>query len=328
MLANGRRDFLKAACAVPLALGALPARAARVDTGMIDVHAHVGNPDYLAALAAAGVRSRGYGSVTAPGVQVAGASNGPGSDSDESLAARIALMDAAGVRTQILSPSLAPYVANVAIAAATARLVNERLAVIARMHPGRFAGLASLPLPHVDAAIAELRWGLDRLGLIGVALQSTALGTSIADDRFAPLFAELNRRSAVLFIHPSVNGLHSDLLNNWNLQASAGPLFEDATVVLHLLAKSIPVRFPNLRIVIPHLGGGIATMLERLDNQMKLSIPTLAARPSEMARALWYDTASHSSATALRAAVDGLGADRLVPGSDFPVLLAFESTLR
>lgn len=65
-------------------------------------------------------------------------------------------------------------------------------------------------------------------------------------------------------------------------------------------------------------------MLDRLDNQLPLAIPGLAARPSEMARHLWYDTVAHGSAPALHAAVEAFGADRLLPGSDFPVLLSFE----
>ena len=69
-------------------------------------------------------------------------------------------------------------------------------------------------------------------------------------------------------------------------------------------------------------------MLERLDNQMPLSIGKLAAKPSEMARMLWYDTASHGSGTSLRAAIEALGSERLVPGSDFPGLLAFEAYAR
>jgi 6-methylsalicylate decarboxylase len=85
------------------------------------------------------------------------------------------------------------------------------------------------------------------------------------------------------------------------------------------------VRYPNVRIIVPHLGGGVSMMLERLDNQLPLAIAELQARPSEMARALWYDTVAHGSRAALRCAVEAFGAARLVAGSDFPTLLAFES---
>jgi 6-methylsalicylate decarboxylase len=65
-------------------------------------------------------------------------------------------------------------------------------------------------------------------------------------------------------------------------------------------------------------------MLERLDNQLPQFSPGFIGKPSELARGFWYDTVSHGSAAGLRAAVEAFGANRIVPGSDFPVLTAFE----
>ena len=293
--------------------------------GIIDVHAHVAVPTYLAALAEGGVRPPGY---VARGQTASPTSGGQSADNPAAMAGRLAMMDRAGVAMQILFPSLAPYLVDQALAVRAARLANDRHAALVQAYPGRFLGLAALPLPHIDAALAELRRGLDDLGLAGVSMHTTCLGTAIADERFAPVFAEMNRRRALLILHPSVNGLQSPLLTDWHLETSAGPLLEDVTVALQLMAANIPVRYPDLRIVVPHLGGGLATMLDRLDNQMPLAIRGLKARPSEMARSFWYDTVSHGSAPALRAAVEAFGADRIVPGSDFPVLLSFESYAR
>lgn len=293
--------------------------------GIVDMHAHVAIPAYLAALGAGGVRPTGY---SARSQNNAPTSSAKSSDSPSAMADRLAMMDQAGVAAQILFPSLAPYLADQALAVRAAALANDRHAALARAYPGRFHGLAALPLPHIEAALTELRRGLDVLGLAGVSMHSTCLGTAITDPRFDPVFEELNRRGALLILHPSVNGLRSPLLTDWHLETSAGPLLEDVTVALQLIAANVPARYPELRIVIPHLGGGLATMLERLDNQMPLAVPGLAARPSEMARRFWYDTVSHGSAAALRAAVEAFGADRIVPGSDFPVLLSFESYAR
>jgi len=289
---------------------------------IIDVHSHIAVNDYLSALAEAGIRSPGYGGATR---SPTAAGSGAGGESPESLELRIAMMDKASVKTQILSPSLAPYIADMDHSVRATRLLNDRLARTTSLHPGRLAAYVSLPLPHLDAALSEMRRGLDVLGMVGVAMHATCLGVSIADPIFDPLFVEMNARSAVLFVHPCVNGLCSHLLNDWNLEACAGPLLEDVTIGLQLLARSIPVRYPNIRIVIPHLGGGLAAMLERLDNQMPLSIPGLLGQPSEMARTFWFDTVSHGSAAALKCAVDAFGHSRLVPGSDFPVLLSFEA---
>jgi 6-methylsalicylate decarboxylase len=286
---------------------------------IIDVHAHVQVRDYLDALKAAGLHR--------PVLQSAASSAArppPAGDDDSSVLARLALMDAAGVRLQVLSPTLAPYLEDETTAVHAARVLNDAHAELTRRHPGRLASYVSLPLPHVEASLGELRRGLDVLGMAGVTMQGFCLGHSIAEDRFLPLFEEMNRRRAVLFLHPAVNGIDSPLINDWSLTAAAGPLFEDTTMALHLMVKGLPARYPDVRIIIPHLGGGLASMLSRLDNQLKLSVANLSEEPSVTARRFWYDTVSHGSAIALRAAVDAFGADRLLPGSDFPVLLNFE----
>jgi predicted TIM-barrel fold metal-dependent hydrolase len=321
-----RRRILSLALAGGLAAAAGPGRALGALTSerhrdIVDVHAHVAIPGYLGLLAQAGVKPPGYSARSASASPTSG---GSGGDNPEAIARRLALMDEAGVATQILSQSLGPYLADPEGALRAARIANDRHSALARENPGRFLGLAALPLPHVDAAIAELRRSLDDLGMAGVALHAACLGTSVADPRFNSLFAEMNRRRTMLFVHPSVNGLLSPLVLDWKLAAAAGPLLEDSVVALQLIAANIPARYPDLKIVIPHLGGGLSSMLDRLDNQLPLAIDNLAGRPSETARRFWYDSVSHGSAPALHAAAEAFGADRIVPGSDFPVLLAFE----
>ena len=321
-----RRQILSLALGGGLAAAGLPGSgpsviAATARRGIVDIHAHLAIPAYLALLARAGIRSPGY---SAQGQNAAPTSTGQSGDNPQAIAARLRLMNEAGVVSQLVSQSLGPYTSEENLAVQAARLANDRHAALAREHPGRLLGLAVLPLPHIDASLAELRRALDLLGLAGIGLHATSLGKSIADPHFAPLFAEMNRRRCLVCVHPSVNGLMSPLLLDWKLEAAAGPLLEDAVVALQLISSNVPLRYPELRIVIPHLGGGLAGMLDRLDNQLPLVIPGLAARPSEMARLFWYDSISHGSKAALRAAVEAFGASRLLPGSDFPVLLAFE----
>lgn len=317
-----RQDVI--GCAI--CLGSAAAGQARpVDRGargIVDVHAHLIVADYVAAAAQAGIRLPAFGSSPPPSSPPPGPS--PASDSDEGVELRLGLMDEAGVRVQVLSPVLAPYLDAEEAAVHLARIQNDRQSVVARNSRGRLPGFVSLPLPHVNASLAELRRGMDVLGMAGVTMQATVLGQSIADDRFAPLFDEMNSRRAVLFLHPAVNGLMSPLIRNWGLTPSVGPLLEDITVALHLIVKNIPVRYPDIKVIVPHLGGGIATMLDRLDNQVPKYVADLSGRPSEMARSMWYDTVSHASHVGLRAAVEALGSERLISGSDFPVLLDFE----
>ena len=80
------------------------------------------------------------------------------------------------------------------------------------------------------------------------------------------------------------------------------------------------MRYPNLKIIVAHLGGTLPMLLGRLDFSVHSCKGESAAAPSSIARRMWYDTVSHNYAPALRAAVDAFGADRLLLGSDFPYL--------
>lgn len=279
----------------------------------VDVHAHAVLPHYHRLLADAGVALPGYGGTSAPGL------------TDAAERGRIGLMDEAGVERQLLSAMFAPYLSDEADAERAARCVNDAHAEMVGQHPDRLSAYAALPLPHLEAAMAEVERCLDQLGMIGVALHCSCLGESVVAERFDPLYQELNRRRAVVFFHPCVNGLCSPLLTEWGLAASAGAVFEDTTVALHLIVRRIPHRFPDITFVIPHLGGSLPMLLSRLDNQLPMSSPGLPEKPSDTARGFYYDTVAHGSPAALRCAVDTLGADRILPGSDYPVLLPFES---
>lgn len=98
---------------------------------------------------------------------------------------------------------------------------------------------------------------------------------------------------------------------------------EDSIVAMHLIAAQIPSRYPNLRIIVPHLGGILPMLLSRLDGQMPRAAD--AELPSVSARRLYYDTVGWGSNPALVAACMAFGDTQLVPGSDWPFLLEWES---
>jgi predicted TIM-barrel fold metal-dependent hydrolase len=246
-------------------------------------------------------------------------------DADDAVERRIALMDQAGVGRQLLSAMFAPYLAGEADAVRAANCVNDAHAAMAAKRADRLAAYAALPLPHIEASLRELRRCLDDFGMIGVALQCFCFDESLAAERFDSIYEELNRRKAVVFFHPCVNGLCSPLISQWGLAPTAGALFEDTTIALHLILRRIPDRFPDITFIVPHLGGALPMLLNRLDNQLPLSAPGLPEKPSKTARRFYYDTVGHGSVAALRCAVDAFGADRILPGSDYPVLMAFES---
>jgi aminocarboxymuconate-semialdehyde decarboxylase len=245
----------------------------------------------------------------------------PADGSDQELASRFAMMDRAGIAMQILSAAPEfPYFQDREHAVTAARFINDAYAEMVAKHPNRFAAYAATPLPHVDASLAEMTRALDTLGMVGVTMGTSVLGRSIVDPLFDPFWEELNRRGTILFLHPSGLGACSPLIQG-GLIWPIGATIEDTLVVAHLIQQSIPIRYPRVRIIVPHLGGEISMLIRRLDNQKFIFLPKEAPPPSETVRKLWYDTVCHGYIPALRMAVDAFGADRMVLGTDFPYLV-------
>jgi predicted TIM-barrel fold metal-dependent hydrolase len=319
-----RRDFLKAATGGAAALAASSAVAVLSAPGAqqpaaklsgapdklrIDVHAHIYPNEYLDLLD----RMGGGGT----GTQIARAA--PGSGSPDELASRFQMMDRAGVKMQVLSaaPQL-PSFAKKEDSITAARFINDVYADYVRRYPDRFVAYVVTPLPHVDAAIDEMRRGVDTLGMVGVTMGTSVLTQSVADPMFDPFWEEMNQRGTILFFHPHGLGACSPLVQADKLTWPIGATIEDTTVAAHLIARQIPKRYPRVRIIVPHLGGEISMLMHRLDNQRKLYMPDDAELPSMTAKRFWYDTVSHAYAPALRLACDAFGPDRLLLGSDYP----------
>lgn len=278
---------------------------------IIDVHAHHYPQSYVRTLKRHGAEVPDR------------AINLPATDLREHLDARLRMMDEAGVAIQVLSTSPhPPYFESEASASEGARVANDTYAELIGRYPTRFRAFASLPLPHLDASMREMVRALDELKMDGINVTTTVLNRSFAESQFEPLYAEMNRRGTILFIHPSGCGLCSPMLNDYNFTWSAGAPLENTMIVLQMLARQIPIRYPNIRIVVCHLGGALPMLMPRLDHQVPTLHPNLAEAPTVTIKRFWYDTVGHGSTAAIRCANEALGADRLVLGSDYPYQLS------
>ena len=177
---------------------------------------------------------------------------------------------------------------------------------------------AALPMPHRQESLGEMGRALDQLRMAGVAMNTTVLGRALVEPDYEPVFAELNSRGAVLYLHPAGNGACSPLIGNYHLTWMVGVPVEDTISVMHLITHGIPARYPNIKIINSHLGGALPMLLQRADDQYGWEAPDTPELPSVAARRMWYDTVGHGHVPALRCAIDSLGADRLLLGTDFP----------
>ncbi len=221
----------------------------------IDVHAHYWTEGYLDLLADLGKAD-------------AGAARGIGAGGGAELEARLRLMDRAGVEIQVLSACpQSPYGQDKQKAARAASFVNDQYAELAGRQPGRFRAFAALPMPHVDESVGEMGRALDELHMAGVAMNTTVLGRALVEPDYEPVFAELNRRGAVLYLHPAGNGACSPLISNYQLTWMVGAPVEDTISIMQLITHGIPARYPDIKIINSHLGGALPMLLQRADDQ-------------------------------------------------------------
>ena len=216
----------------------------------IDVHAHYWTDDYLDFLVDLGKTDTGM-------------ARGIGAGDGEELVARLQLMDRAGVDIQVISASpQVPYSEDRDKAVAATRFVNDQYAALVARHPDRFRAFAATPMPHIEESIAEIGRALDELGMVGIAMNTTVLDRALVDSEFEPIFAELDRRDAVLYLHPAGNSACTPLIRDFNLTWMVGAPMEDTISTVQLITRGIPSRYPDIKIINSHLGGALPMLLQ------------------------------------------------------------------
>jgi predicted TIM-barrel fold metal-dependent hydrolase len=199
-----------------------------------------------------------------------------------------------------------------------ARRANDGLAEIVAAQPQRFAAVATLPLPDVDAALVELDRVYDELSLDGILLLTNLAGTYVGDPAWEPLFAALDERGAYVFVHPGLPPHPLPLPHPvWMYEFP----FETVRAVASLIYSGTLERHPAIRFQLAHLGGAAPFLAHR--------IASLADREPERAdqapagalaylRRLYYDTGLTNNAPALAATREVTSLDHIVFGTDWP----------
>jgi aminocarboxymuconate-semialdehyde decarboxylase len=232
------------------------------------------------------------------------------------LDARLAEMDEAGVDVTVLSlPPPATTFGAAATAAEMAARTNDELLEAAVSSGGRLRALISLPLPHVPESLAELHRVAGAAGLSGVQVLATGEHRDVAPDQAEPVLALCADLGLTVVLHPATDPLQ-DTYDDWALWATIGPVVSSSLAAARLVLGGLLDRVPALDLVVPHLGGVLPYLCQRLEDFG----PGEAANPlgHYLRTRLFYDTCSYHQ-PALRCAVETCGADRFVLGTDYPV---------
>jgi 6-methylsalicylate decarboxylase len=204
--------------------------------GRIDTHHHIVPPAYASWLRTKGVEA---GGLPIP---------------DWSADAAISLMDKVRVQTAIISVSTpGVHLGDDVEAREKAREVNEFAREVVRKHPTRFGFFATLCLPDLKGSMDELTYAFDKLHADGVVLLANSRGIYLGERVFDPLFDELNKRNAVVFVHPSF--LYGVEPLKGMPPFVADFLLDTTRAAVRLAGSGTLDRCPNLKIILSHAGG-------------------------------------------------------------------------
>lgn len=269
----------------------------------IDVHQHVVPPAWVAWL-----RSKG--------IHDAGGRDLPSWSVDEALR----VMEERDIATAILSvstPGVQPGGTRPsdADARSMARDVNEFAARVARDHPDRFGFFATLTLPDVDGALEEVQYAFDTLHAAGVILLANTHGHYLGAPEHEPLFAELNRRGAVVFVHPSeLAGPRVEGVPPF----AADFLLDTTRAAYRLVSTGVLRRYPDLKVILAHAGGFLPYASHRIAAAISAESQRSPFEILEDLGSFYFDIALSGSPAALPSLLAFAKPGHVLFGSDWP----------
>ena len=308
---RSRREFLTTLAAFGLAsvapAGKLFAQADASSTkrGLIDVHHHVVPPFFIAEnrdqiIAAGGGRMNPAYLNWTP---------------EQSLAT----MDKYGVEIAVLSLSVSAYWFGDAKAAArTARRVNEYIADLVRNHPQRFGLFAIIPLPDTEASLREIDYAFGALKADGIGLATSYDEKWLGNPDYQPVFEELNRRKAVVFVHPTTPMSCRTLMPDVSPMLMEIPQ-DTARAVTNMVFTGTFAKFQDIRFIFAHAGGNVPMVLGRMHQYGPKNIAEKAPNGIEYElNRHYYDIAGTAYRPAIAALKSLVPTTQIVFGSDDP----------
>jgi predicted TIM-barrel fold metal-dependent hydrolase len=240
---------------------------------------------------------------------------------------RIQEMDAAGIDLQVLShASQSLQLLDPATAVRLAPAVNDRLHQAVKRHPQRLAAFAALPTPDPAAAAAELERTVTKLGFKGAMVHGRTNGLFLDDKRFWPIFERAAALDVPIYLHPDLHphpavsdAYFKDYLAEFPLlsRSGFGYTIETATQGIRLVLSGVFDKYPNLKIIMGHLGEGVPLLLWRIDSA--LSRGKIDFRALFCAH-FWVTTSGFFSNPALRCCIEEMGIDRVLFSVDYPFM--------
>jgi predicted TIM-barrel fold metal-dependent hydrolase len=270
--------------------------------GRIDVHHHLFPPFYIKAMEEQ-MRAGGF-------------SPRPWTPSTS-----IDMMDKHGIATAFVSPVQRLVMDSMSDRSEKGRTLarqnNEYGAQMVKDYPGRFGNFAALPLPDTDGSLKEIAYALDVLKADGIALWTSYMDKWMGDPSFAPVYEELNRRNAVVFVHPARASCCRSLAGQSGIIEYD---IDTARAIDSLLFDGTLAKNPNIRFIFSHSGGAFPVLAARIiDDFPKNRADKIPHGVDYEFKKLYFDTAHAGRAPALDALKDIVPISQIMYGSDAPI---------
>ena len=250
--------------------------------------------------------------------------------SRKNLDAHIKSMDEAGVTVSILTDQVQVMGADVA------RALNDGVAEVEKRHPTRFRSAIHIPVHEPQAAQRELERGIHELGLRAVALLACHLDIQLDNPVMFPLYEIIQKNNLPIIIHPQSKPTGSE--TTYNLDRCVFRPLETTQAIVRVMNAVLP-RYPDLRFIMPHLGGGTSALKGRmmaffetddapippdmrgyLKTQNEQKRFGITERFEKLFQRLYFDTAGTGAwLPSMAAAFNITSADRIMFGSDYPL---------
>ena len=210
----------------------------------------------------------------------------------------------------------------------TVRMINEYLASLAHKHDNIYALATTVPYGG-EPFLKELERAVKQDGAKGVIILSSLPGHYPDDDDALPFFRLATELDIPVFMHPPSVGFGEERLNIYRLASSVGRPMDGALAISRLIVRGIFEKLPSLKLVASHLGGGICEMIGRMDYAYNLQEeayflgpyePMLIKHPPSHYLKMMYLESTCYHAPAARCAMETVGVDHFVFGTDAPPL--------
>jgi aminocarboxymuconate-semialdehyde decarboxylase len=241
---------------------------------------------------------------------------------------RLADMDSLGVDVHVVSPYVGFYNYHlpVEVARATSEATNDEIAGMIRAWPERFAGLGTLPMQDVKAAITEMERCMSQLGLKGVEINDHVNGRTLEEPEFRPFWKAAQELGALVFFHQAGDTVVTPRSARYHLPNTIGNLADRAVTFATLVFGGVMDEFPDLKICLGHGGGYTCYGIGRMDHGWQVRSEArvhITRPPSAYLGRFYYDCIVYTE-PALRFLIDSVGADRVVFGTDWPYDMALD----